>query len=317
MRGDKANAAAALGFDIRGRENTKKLDRNKMKRFYHVFKRFCHVPAIITLIFCAVALLIDWGTIIDFDWIKDSSNAGPNVASSLDNQQREFLMRQYENAIIEIRERLSQENLLFGLKFSLVGAVLALFFTNIGRSGTPQMEPAHSSANLDDLMISPKSAAFFWAALITSSVVDCRILFHCDIITTLGSWIKSSVEPNLLGNNIVGWERFVSSNSLFKLQVYPVLRLNVHLLTLLLFFINVGIFFATPYPSTQPADSTMSALKISRWGGTISFIVFMLTSIHFHYSNFGWRVWCISFTALGIAACFLAGKGKTVDAVSA
>jgi hypothetical protein len=186
--------------------------------------RLCNGRAIcgFLIIACSILLLIDWGNV--FGWFTpDDRQNTINKKQELkignplqDDPSRQFLYRQYETAVQEIQNRLNQENLLFGLKFTLVGGVLALFFS--------YRLKGNNENKLDNLRGSPLAACFFWAAVITSSIVDCRILFNADFIITIGTWINQVVEPAMLDNHKMGWEHFISTSKLIKSGDYPFLR---------------------------------------------------------------------------------------------
>ncbi|MFH0726852.1 MAG: hypothetical protein V2B19_10960 [Pseudomonadota bacterium] len=270
---------------------------NKYSTFFNPF-------LLTVIITAAIALSLDWATVFNY-WKVENPKPAISAAQPLSPEQRDFLILEYKNAVEEIRARVNQECLLFGFKFSIVGAVLALFFNHIWKDTSEKASSPDSVTDLYQLKNSPKAAAFFWAAVITSSIIDCRILFHCDFIVSLGDWIKLNVEANLLPTKVIGWERYVSENLVFSARIYPILRLNVHLLTLLLLVITVGIFFKKPRTSFVLSEGGKFALEVSRWGGSISFVVFALAGIHFQYIHLGWWVWCFIWVVVGISACFL------------
>src|SRR5690348_15086130 len=72
----------------------------------------------------ASLLLIDWPG----RWFDQPTVTFSVPVLARDDPARDFLLKQYENAVAEIQMRLAQENLMFALKFSLIGAILALLF---------------------------------------------------------------------------------------------------------------------------------------------------------------------------------------------
>lgn len=260
--------------------------------------RLCNGRAIcgFLIIACSILLLIDWGSV--FGWFTpDDRQNTINKKQELkignplqkDDPSRRFLYRQYETAVQEIQNRLNQENLLFGLKFTLVGGVLALFFS--------YRLKGRDESKLDNLRGSPLAACFFWAAVITSSIVDCRILFNADFIVTIGTWINHVVEPAMLDDHKMGWEQFVSTSKLIKSGAYPFLRFNAHLLTLLLFISTFLLFFIN-----VPKKTKDEVRRVNVIGCAASLVVFGLAGLHYHYSKHIWWLYCAGITAVGIVS---------------
>lgn len=247
---------------------------------------------VILVILSAASLLVDW-----HPWGKRRGRFAKNPAPTALPSQRpttlpahhpkesvDLLMKQYEHAVKEIHDRLGQESGLFALKFTLVGAVLLMVF-GAGR------DRAVKDRVIQRIPSSPPAAVFFWVAVTTSGIVDTRILFHVGVIVTLGQWIRAHVEPVMLGNWTTGWETFVPDSDFFseRLQIYPLLRLNVLLLTLLLFTVALCIFFWRP-TAVDPKGATRERLAtdISCGGAFVSLGVFFLTGIHYHYGEPAW-----------------------------
>ena len=197
---------------------------------------------------------------------------------------RDFLIRQYENNVKEIHERLNQESLLFALKFTLVGAVLAVILNRVWKEGQ----------DFTRLRDSPAAAAFFWAAVVVSTIVDLRIFFHVHMIGTLGTWIRDHVETVLLPGEVVGWEHYLSGYPNFMTyKLYPLMRLFNHLLTLLLFAFAAVIFLA---------QGSIKARAVTRIGGCASFCVLGLAAFQFHPQEPLWWAGCLALGALGCLA---------------
>lgn len=137
---------------------------------------------------------------------RDATSAEPLRTSSESREagraqgSDEFLLEQYKAASSEIGDRLSQETLLFTLKFSVVGAIIAALFGLF-------REKAGASDDLESLILKRKTDKFFVAALLCSVIVDTRIRANAAAVDALGDWIWC-VESRMNKNAGVGWEHF-------------------------------------------------------------------------------------------------------------
>jgi hypothetical protein len=145
-----------------------------------------------------------------------------------------YAMEEYKTAAKEIRERLSIENLLFALKFTLVGAIIWMLFTVFGRRVRDFGRFAHDR----------RAAVFIIAALLSSVIVDTRLRFNAKVTETIGDWIFC-IEEHVArtagsGNLPPMWEHFLhlelDSGSL------PIMRYLCHSLTPLLYAVALYLF---------------------------------------------------------------------------
>lgn len=276
--------------------------------------------AVSLVIFFAASLMVDWHSWAFPRPPRPPGPAGPKTpteraeaalasaqtgptnapASRFSKESVAFLQKEYENAVKEIHKRLEQESLLFVLKFSLVGAVLGLFFAK-GKDDKGDKADKADNARIRRIRKSPAAALFFWVAVITSGIVDTRILFHVDVIVTLGEWIRFHVEPVLLPSSITGWETFIPTSGFFGSTsvVYPLLRLNVLLLTLLLFMVGVCMYFWKSKSEVAKGEEERVASEISLGGAFVAFGVFFLSGIHYHYDDSRWLWACLICLILG------------------
>ena len=260
------------------------------------------------MLLSASMLLIDYGPIfldlsndVRIDQRKFIQNhttqSGKNrpetaLAGPVDSTGFAFLLKEYDTAVQEIRMRLEQESLLFSLKFSLVGAILAMLLINISKTSREFKAKTKSF-----LSKSPEAACLCWAAVVTSAIVDTRILFHNDFIAMLGTWIRLYVEPKLLGSHMIGWETFLYPNSaLFESLCYPLLRSNTTVLTLMLFAYVTYVFsgsYARADLLSSEQDSVghyASTRRLCFTGSVLSYAAFFLVNSHYHYTS---RIWII------------------------
>jgi hypothetical protein len=217
------------------------------------------------------------------------------------DEAKEFLSKEYENAVKEIQGRIEQENSLFGLKFTLVGAILALLFTSYLKGGAEKADvPDSKSSTRRDLFTSPVAACFCWAAVITSAIIDSRIHYHQAVTTALGTWIETHVEPVQLGHGMVGWESYIVSESvMFNSRAYALLRVNANLLTLVLFGATAFIF-SGGVKGFETIPDEYATQRVCRAGSWVSFVVFFVVGLYFHYSSFWWRIWCGFWMLMGL-----------------
>lgn len=274
---------------------------------------------LLVILFVLAALLqFDIARVIGPRWGRPPAN--PQQQRDLSEGEREFLLRQYETAREEIRVRIEQESLLFGFKFTLVGAILALVFGShlrglrLARLNAEHAadEAADTSERPRGYLVSPLSACIFWAAVVCSAIIDTRILFHADVMVTLGSWIRDNVEAQLLERPI-GWEHYVSEESaLFGSRMYSLLRFNIHLLTLVLFAVTT-LTFSGELVSAEDPDHGAAIRRICLFGSLGSFVCFFLVGIHFHYWTPLWIGWCIVLLAAGIVVSFVLWRSTDVQ----
>ena len=270
-----------------------------MRRFY-----------LILTIVSACFLLIDWGPVFGL-FINDSPrqkiSRSISPVDSLDVADIEtsnmFLLHEYENAVKEIHMRLDQESKLFTLKFSLVGAILGLLLAGFFMEKHKDIKKEHQ------LFVSPLAVAFCWAAIITSGVIDNRILYNNNMVISLGTWIRDYVEPKFLSSSYHGWERYFSeTGSLLKSRLYPFLRLNACLLTLVLFSFVTIIYSER----SNSVSSDRARLRKYCYTGSIgAIIVFSLVGIQFHYTEPIWTLYCIVIMIIGVFGACMLWRDKT------
>ncbi len=137
---------------------------------------------LLTLILAA-SLLIDWPSSllnISNDSRIERSISLPPVGA-IGDKANELLLNQYGNAVKEIQTRLQQENVLFAMKFSLVGAILGLMFNSAIKSQSRLKSSSVENSTITQEMKSDKNlffvnnwttiALFCWAATITSAII--------------------------------------------------------------------------------------------------------------------------------------------------
>jgi hypothetical protein len=181
----------------------------------------------------------------------------------------EFDLAAYKTATEEIRERISQEQLLFALKFSIVGGILFALFS---LSKTDQFE---------DFIQRRRTAVFFSAGILASVIIDIRLRFDIQMVEILGKWI-STVEANLHVTAEAGflpWELFLKDEMHFV--GLPVMRCFSLSLTALLFLVTVYLFVVVP---TGAYEGTR---RIIRTTSAVFFI--MLAFIGATYQQGSWR----------------------------
>jgi hypothetical protein len=161
------------------------------------------------------------------------------------------------------------------------------------------MQEHRSDGEVLSLFTSPRAALFAWAAVVTSAIIDSRILYHVDLTITLGTWIKTHVEPAFYPSRITGWEAYLADSSrLLASRSYPLLRLNANLLTLVLFSATVFVFSGLA-SSTAPSDTLR---RICRAGCAAALVVCFLAGLHFHFAEPSWVLFCVAAVAVGLVA---------------
>lgn len=102
---------------------------------------------------------------------------------------------QYESVQKEIKLRITQEHMLFVLRFSLIGAILGLVFINTNKLSVFFKGNNHILA----LVV--------WVAVIISSSLDIRMAFSVMIIGELGDWTRCL--EGMLEDKLPGWETWI------------------------------------------------------------------------------------------------------------
>src|SRR6185369_13759973 len=163
---------------------------------------------------------------------------GPPAAGAPSATPDAFVRDEYKSAEEEIHARIGQEEILFGLKLSLTGAILAVLFS---------LFKSEEKDYFEKLVQKRRAAAFFAAALLTSVIVDTRLRFNAKIIESLGNWVwcmeRRYATLGALGG-VVPWEGFLH----FQLDggANPLLRYSSHLLTSLLYGVTLYLFIVMP-----------------------------------------------------------------------
>jgi hypothetical protein len=99
---------------------------------------------------------------------------------------------EYKVATAEILARIEHHQTLFTLKFTIVGAILALLFSLLNKNAVEDFE---------SFVRKRRSAVFFSAALFASVVIDAQLRNNIDMIVTLGDWVRSALRAFLPGES--------------------------------------------------------------------------------------------------------------------
>lgn len=170
-----------------------------------------------------------------------------NEWNALNKSSREYLKKEHETAVAEIRLRIEQEHLLFALKFALVGGIL--YAVQQGLSGRRL-----------GVVRTPFAALVAWAAVIAAAIVDLRVMANQSFIVTLGGWVRQYEELKL-GQNAVsfGWEAYLADHLLSR-RYYPALRVSGQILTALLFGFNSAVFLVRRNSNNRPTTALVSGI---------------------------------------------------------
>jgi hypothetical protein len=174
---------------------------------------------------------------------------------------------EYKNSVEEIRTRIGQEEILFGLKFTLIGGIMAVLFS---------LFKGEEKDYFEKLVQRRRAAAFFSAALLTSVIVDARLRFNAKIIESLGKWVWCMETRELAARtarNFIPWEGFLH----FELDAgaNPLMRYSSHLLTSLLYGVMLYLFVVMPRTVNR---STRTMLGHS---GTAFFLILACIAISY------------------------------------
>jgi hypothetical protein len=250
----------------------------------------------------ALVLQIDWVPVVGS---KEAAQSDPRL---IDNAaQLLFLGKQYDTAINEIHKRLDYEQVLFGLKFTLIGGILYTLIAFIKKDLSIEQDaksptvPARdesplSGASFDALGRSPLAAAFFWASVVVSAIIDARIQFNAAFIATLGGWVRQVESVMLTQAPADGWEHYLRDRGLMSNASYPFVRMSWALVTWLLFAVTVFVF-------VMPSETSNKRTRtLSRAFGVFAFGAFALSSIGFRPERNDVVLHSLIWGALGSAA---------------
>jgi hypothetical protein len=182
-----------------------------------------------------------------------------------------FLDRQYDTAVQEIRERLGNENVLFALKFTLIGAIMWVLFSLFNRD-------KGSGMAFERFVQKRRVAVFFVAALLCSAIVDTRLRFNAKVIESLGDWVwcveiykRATVSSDASLPQY--WEHFLHLQLL--MGSYPILRYLCHLLTAIMYAVTLYLFVV------MPRTVNRSAKRMITTGGGLFFLLLLFVSVSY------------------------------------
>lgn len=180
-----------------------------------------------------------------------------------------LLEKEYETATGEIRGRISEEHLLYALKFLAVGAVLGLLATDL-------MDSKTGNGPYSTLKPLSRQALVFWSATFAASIVDARIHFNVQRIRELGAWLRQ-LEGFLLSRPALGWETSLLNSDFATSEILS----RTHLLdrTLLTWIIYV-ITLIVCLPVSNKHES-----EVTPWMLPLSIALFAFVGSYFVWSR--------------------------------
>lgn len=181
---------------------------------------------------------------------KESQTRVPasTVASwnQLDETGKQFLEKEHEVVVEEIRRRIEHEHLLFALKFALVGGILYALLQGVFGRGEAGIERTAFAALI------------VWAAVVAAAIVDLRTMANQSFLVTLGGWARQYAELRVGANGVdLAWEAFLA-NKLLSQPYYPALRVSGQILTAFLFAFSGSLFLVRKDSDNDPATALVS-----------------------------------------------------------
>jgi hypothetical protein len=166
--------------------------------------------------------------------------------NTLDVTAKQFLDKEHDNVVEEIRRRIEHEHLLFSLKFVLVGGILYALLQGVFGRGQARIER------------NAFAALIVWAAVLAAAIVDLRIMANQSFLVTLGGWARQYEELRIGPNAVnLAWEAFLANNLLSQPH-YPALRVSGQILTSLLFAFSGSLFLVPKESDNDPATALVS-----------------------------------------------------------
>jgi hypothetical protein len=206
--------------------------------------------------------------------------------SKLDVTARQFLDKEHDNVVEEIRRRIEHEHLLFALKFALVGGILYALLQGVFGRGEGRIERTAFVALI------------VWAAVVAAAIVDLRTMANQSFLVTLGGWSRQYEELRLGSNAVnLAWEAFLANNLLSQPH-YPALRVSGQILTALLFAFSGSLFLVPKESDNDPATALVS-------GSCAILSIGLMTVAAISLRPTGLAVWL--YLAFGALAVILAG----------
>lgn len=175
-----------------------------------------------------------------------------NAASPAD-----LALENFKSTRQEIHDRILQQQVLFVLKFTFLGSILAAFFTLLRRG-----------ERIETVARMRRAATFFSCALLVAGVIDAGLRFDAKIMETLGAYAWC-VERATASGGMPFWEHFLVLE--MERGVFPLLRHFTVLLTLLLFGVVLFGFLELPTGAHRKALHIL-LVSIGAWFGMLVFI---------------------------------------------
>jgi hypothetical protein len=212
----------------------------------------------------------------------------------------ELSSAEYRTAVDEIRRRTDHEQALFLVKLGICAAVLAAVFRLLQQIRPSANEPHpewHDSPNMKDRAIRAVGNwvlgySFFWAAALSSAIIDSRLRFNARMIETLGCWIYLFEAPS----KMLYWETYLRADGVFfQPPMYALLRIFPNNLVTILLFTGIVYFslIMDPHPK-----------GMARWCGAAAVLLFASTCASYHGDSGAWLIHCsiwLAVSLLGIA----------------
>lgn len=257
----------------------------------HSHRRFARQKAAFGVLAILVVLLsIDILGLLGAGDRKESKRHVPESAvmewDRLDETARQFLDKQHDNVVEEIRLRIEHEHLLFALKFVLVGGILYALLQGVFGRGEARIERTAFAALI------------VWAAVVAAAIVDLRTMSNQSFLITLGGWSRQHEELVIGANGVdLAWEAFLANNLLSQ-PYYPALRVSGQILTALLFAFSGSLFLLREESDNDPGTALVS-------GSCAILSIGLMTVAAVSLRPAGLAVWL--YLALGASAMAIAG----------
>ena len=215
-------------------------------------------------------LLLPFVFYTNFSFIAQSSYPHPSIKQPIpEKQETHFIEHQFKAAIDEIQLRIAQEDTLFSIRFTLVGAVLgALIFRRNKRT------------DIDDEFVTRNASLplFLWVSVLVSSAVDIRMHFSVMVIRELGHWIQY-VETQMFGATSFGWESWIA-NRIWDTYMSVWMFADRALVTWIFYFLAVFIVIVRNHRGTEA-----TTYAIIRWSMPISWCSFAIFGSYYYVNN--------------------------------
>jgi hypothetical protein len=207
-----------------------------------------------------------------------------------------LVIEEYKKVTAEIQERIYQEQILFALKFTIIGGILLALFQLSKRE------------DFEEFIQRRRAAVFFTAALLASVIIDVRLRFDLKVVETLGSYCTNLATQYPDMRN--GWEMLFKKE--MDRSVFPLMRNFSLSLTALIYSVTVYLYIILP------SGAHRDTWKVVKPAAILIFVLLTIVGVSYsRQGEIGNAIASIVLGVLGLACLWVAFalKAKTAGVI--